>query len=349
MSVQAQQEAASPNPSGFYNNGRALIVSIQDFRRLRNTLRSKGLDGYYGPLGYTHESGEFFKEILKFQSGSWGAKDYASRNYRMIQDSDATYLNIISGILTLASEAVPGDVVTITFSTHGESVPTSSRTDQKINLNYVALYDEFLSEFELYVLLRLFKKGVRIFVCFDCCHSGSWMNFNQLDYYDATATLSNIMAKLENTGNRWASELLKQNYSNMVENFDISASACMVGGLRDAVPMNDYLNSARFYLYNLADENREMPIREFISRTRSVIYKAMENNYRLKIGSIFPYWFALYEEYVEKKKNPVVDESLVYNPNNSKHVTVVRYFCPTVGFIGKDTDIFDEVPAFGLY
>lgn len=88
-------------------------------------------------------------------------------------DDEATASSVVSKISDAASRLDDGDIFLLTYSGHGGQVPDESGTESDNQNETWVLWDRQLLDNELYRLWSRFKKGVRIFVSSDSCHSGT--------------------------------------------------------------------------------------------------------------------------------------------------------------------------------
>ena len=86
---------------------------------------------------------------------------------------DGTRANVLKAIRAAAKALKSGDLFFVTYSGHGGQVEdvTSDETDQTDET--WCLYDGQLIDDELYIEFAKFKKGVRVLVLSDSCHSGT--------------------------------------------------------------------------------------------------------------------------------------------------------------------------------
>jgi hypothetical protein len=136
----------------YYPKGYALTVGINDFTKWNS---SGDID-----LKECLNDVDYWKGELKYRGYDFIYK---------LKDSEATLDRIICGIWCMAQHAIAGDVVFISFSTHGEC---------KKGYNYLYTYNkgEIFSENILRFLLKAFKPFVRVFVVTDACQSGSFLS-----------------------------------------------------------------------------------------------------------------------------------------------------------------------------
>lgn len=96
-----------------------------------------------------------------------------------LRNADATFKNVILSLYYLAGIAQSGDIVVISFSTHGLFSSFSG--------NSLVLYNnrEYLKDEVLYFMLRLFRKDVRINIILDICQSEGFVSSNPLPLNEA--------------------------------------------------------------------------------------------------------------------------------------------------------------------
>jgi hypothetical protein len=85
-------------------------------------------------------------------------------------DEQATRANILTQLKRLAKEATAKDLVLITYSGHGARLPNP--IDPTDPIETWCCFDGMLMDKELRVCWSKFKKGVRILIVSDSCHSG---------------------------------------------------------------------------------------------------------------------------------------------------------------------------------
>jgi len=120
--------------------------------------------------------------------GGWNGKltacELDARDMQIIADSqgydstlflreEATRENVIGFISESSKVLKAGDILMLTYSGHGGSVPDFDNEEPDGRDETWCLFDGQLIDDELYVLWTLFKKGVRILVISDSCHSMS--------------------------------------------------------------------------------------------------------------------------------------------------------------------------------
>ena len=85
----------------------------------------------------------------------------------------ATRGNALAGIRAAAKTLQSGDFFFLTYSGHGGQVPDVNGDEDDKKDETWCLYDGQLIDDELYAELGRFKKGVRVLVLSDSCHSGT--------------------------------------------------------------------------------------------------------------------------------------------------------------------------------
>ena len=88
---------------------------------------------------------------------------------------DATAQAVSDALTSAASELEAGDMLLLTYSGHGGQVPDRHGGDEGADAQDETwvLYDRMLVDDELYALWAAFKRGVRLLVLSDSCHSGT--------------------------------------------------------------------------------------------------------------------------------------------------------------------------------
>ena len=88
---------------------------------------------------------------------------------------EATAQAVIDALNSAAAELDAGDTLLLTYSGHGGQVPDMHGGDEGADAKDETwvLYDRMLVDDELYALWAAFKRGVRILVLSDSCHSGT--------------------------------------------------------------------------------------------------------------------------------------------------------------------------------
>jgi hypothetical protein len=92
---------------------------------------------------------------------------------RQLITKAATSSAVIQAIQTAAQDLKAGDIFVLTYSGHGGQVPDTNGDEPEGKDETWVLYDRQLVDDELHGLYTQFKRGVRIFVLSDSCHSGT--------------------------------------------------------------------------------------------------------------------------------------------------------------------------------
>jgi metacaspase-1 len=91
----------------------------------------------------------------------------------MLLTREATRSRVLAAIRSAAKRLQPGDLFFATYSGHGGQVKDSDADELDRRDETWCLFDAQLIDDEIYVELSKFRKGVRILVLSDSCHSGS--------------------------------------------------------------------------------------------------------------------------------------------------------------------------------
>jgi hypothetical protein len=85
----------------------------------------------------------------------------------------ATRDTVTRALKSAAAKLAAGDILFLTYSGHGGQVPDKNGDEDDGTDETWCLYDGELIDDELYAIFARFRKGVRIFVLSDSCHSGT--------------------------------------------------------------------------------------------------------------------------------------------------------------------------------
>ena len=129
-----------------------------------NTVNPDHYEGWSGPLAACEFDANDMRDLAKAR----GIK--AS----VLLTRDATRTRTLAGIRAAAKALKAGDLFFLSYSGHGGQVEDVSGEDETDKLDETwCLFDGQLIDDELYFELTKFKKGVRIIVLSDSCHSGT--------------------------------------------------------------------------------------------------------------------------------------------------------------------------------
>lgn len=95
----------------------------------------------------------------------------------LLLTAKATVAALSNAMASAAKELVSGDLLLLTYSGHGGQVPDKNGDEADSMDETWVLFDRMLVDDELYAMWSSFKKGVRIVVLSDSCHSGSVIRF----------------------------------------------------------------------------------------------------------------------------------------------------------------------------
>ncbi len=110
---------------------------------------------------------------------------------KMLLDDRATSTNFYLEIKQICDQIQAGDLFLLTFSGHGSQRPSSTEEDGQDET--WCFYDGQVLDDQLFELWLRFKKGVRILVISDSCHSGTILRdiFNQDPFAAKAASFTN--------------------------------------------------------------------------------------------------------------------------------------------------------------
>jgi hypothetical protein len=92
---------------------------------------------------------------------------------RKLLDAQATSVNVLGALDSLAATTVAGDIAFISFSGHGGQIRDNTGDEDDGQDETWCLYDRQVLDEELYLKWSQFCAGVRIVVLSDSCHSGT--------------------------------------------------------------------------------------------------------------------------------------------------------------------------------
>ncbi len=129
-----------------------------------NRVNPDHYEGWAGPLAACEFDANDMRDVAKTR----GMKP------SVLLTRDATRAKTLNGIRAAAKALKAGDLFFLSYSGHGGQVDDVSGEDETDKLDETwCLFDGQLIDDELYFELTKFKKGVRIIVLSDSCHSGT--------------------------------------------------------------------------------------------------------------------------------------------------------------------------------
>ena len=112
-----------------------------------------------------------------------------------------TKINVINSFTKLLKDAVSGDQLVFFFSGHGSTIVNTSlnKDTEPLDDVLVTLDNNYIIDDDLNAIIQAFlKPNVKLFVLFDCCHSGTMLD---LKYnYPIDTTLPSVMIDNGSTG-----------------------------------------------------------------------------------------------------------------------------------------------------
>jgi metacaspase-1 len=153
----AQKAPRTAGKKPVKRNARSLHIGL-------NSVNPEHYEGWSGPLAACEFDANDMRDLAKAR----GIK--AS----VLLTRDATRARTLAAIRAAAKALKAGDLFFLSYSGHGGQVDDVSGEDETDKLDETwCLFDGQLIDDELYFELTKFKKGVRIIVLSDSCHSGT--------------------------------------------------------------------------------------------------------------------------------------------------------------------------------
>lgn len=340
-------------PNYYYNYGYGLFVGVKDFNGNYQTL-SDNLTGLWGTLPKTETSLKYIANMLYEVKSGIVYRDY--QDAIKLFNGQATLIHTIQSILYFAKNLKKGETLVITFATHGIML---KRTYGSGRINTMMLSDSFITEDELYYLLKFFKEDTRIFIIFDCCHSGSFLNWQPKDEWEEAACISAFCERIA-TFDQSLSDALSARSWELIGS-DLNATVYIYGVTSDFNEVNDFFNGS-FFMYQAAKtwNGYEQIIDNFVLRNQAKV-KSFIRGYIDDIEDINPgidnhtlvtagkaYWrnmFSIVNRHLFKTN---IDPDTVpeYDPNNSNHKYVMSKILPSLNKIGKNHDKYADYKLF---
>ncbi len=117
-------------------------------------------------------------------------------NTQKLTDADACSQNVLAQLQEYSQNLQPGDILLLTYSGHGGIVPNEkpSTVDNEPEDQTWCLYDRQMLDDELYDKFKDFKKGTRILVVSDSCHSGTVTKDVNSIQQDSIINLDEVLA-----------------------------------------------------------------------------------------------------------------------------------------------------------
>lgn len=300
---------------------------------------------------------EFAKYLYSKKTGRWGIdSDYVE--VTNLFNSDATLCNVLNAFFDLIQKSVAGDVVTIYFGLHGTGYMTSRTDPTRTFMNELALKGSILNEDEIYLLLTLFKPGVRVILVFDICRSGSWLDKISLAECMIYETHSALMRKLKRTKNEKMIEIMTNLYPIFLKS-KINATVTAIGCVSDIIDVIDDL-SFMSYLNLLHEEKstKYLNMDAFMRELRNKVYKLIPNIDPLMVydgggsrGVHENLWSIYYQTYYAYKNQPcwLREEDIPkFDPYNQEHHEALLSFLPHYKYIGPGHHFHLHKVAFGV-
>jgi hypothetical protein len=209
-----------------------------------NSVDPNHYSGWSGILNACEADASDLADIAK-------SRDFAVET---LLTKSATRVNVTQFIESTANDLVEGDIFLLFYSGHGGQVRDLNNDEDDYMDETWCLYDGELIDDEIFNLLGKFKKGVRILVFSDSCHSGSVI---KEAYYHGTVKGHLTATGLKETRYKFmppdvALSTYRQNqsfYENIIKGRDLTktledvkASALLISGCQD----NQYSSDGTF-------------------------------------------------------------------------------------------------------
>jgi len=133
------------------------------------------------------------------------ARMLSSRGYDVdLLTSNVTRLRVLAAMAKLVVEGQPGDQLVLQFSGHGSYVGDVSGDEADGRDECLVLEDgQYLLDDDMNAIVRVLKPGIDMRIIFDCCHSGSSLDFAFA--YQAGSIGNLILRKASSTASTTAS------------------------------------------------------------------------------------------------------------------------------------------------
>lgn len=266
-------------------------------------------------LYQTVNDAELFRENLGYVNNYGVYCDYWNRN--ILTNASATLNKFILGLIYILNNVKAGDLVVISYSGHGEY-------SEKTRLNKWLLYDADLMEHELYQLLRLFPKGVRVVLIGDCCQNNS-----MIDYYPPNTDFTSNKKIYEKVFE--FDESLGLKMKSLLQNTDTKTMNCELVFISatgsDKINVNDQLSFLKYL--NEYYKAHNYKFNKAIYETYKDVKEIMKNDFIDK----YTVAFRKLSGYIPLNG----DEYSPYDENNLKDVISLDKILPQFKRIGIET------------
>lgn len=154
-----------------------------------------GIDNYnrdYEPLATAVNTAKAMKDLADLQ----GFSPLPGKKY-LLTNEDATKEAVINSIKLAAETLIDTDIFLLTYAGHGDQYDIAMYPEADYANEFLVLCDGDLMDYEIYDLFKQFKKGVRIVLVFDCCHSGTLLGMNEFEYNPPSKSASVVLLALD--------------------------------------------------------------------------------------------------------------------------------------------------------
>ena len=159
-----------------------------------------------------------------------------------LYNENATRENVGRALVDMSKTCQPEDILVLTYSGHGGSLPDKNGDEEDRVDETWCLYNGHMIDDELNNLYALFQEGVRIFVISDSCHSGtvSRIQSNRIDELFTRMIKESGLIQKSMTGHQARISYLKNKaYYDAILNAnkrdlsDVKASVKLLSGCQD--------------------------------------------------------------------------------------------------------------------
>lgn len=190
---------------------------------------------YVDPNGYDGWDGELEGCINDANDMHAIAKKNGFATRTMLIDEQATVRAVKKAITAAAKLLSSGDVFFLTYSGHGGQVPDKNGPEDEVDRKDETwcLWDRQLVDDELFALWKKFKRGVRICMLSDSCHSGTVARTGLPEgAYRRKRGLSDIKAKRMYQAQKRTYDEIQQKFKG-AEKAKLGCSIILISGCMD--------------------------------------------------------------------------------------------------------------------
>jgi hypothetical protein len=225
--------------------GRAVLIGL-------NSVDPDHYDGWSGPLTACEADATSMDAIASSQGLSTTT----------LLTKHATRANVLKNLRSASRQLNAGDYLLLTYSGHGGQVPDMNGDEDDSVDETWCLFDGQLIDDELSAVFGEFKKGVRIFVLSDSCHSGTVVKMTFADEFAKRSLSPGVVyrnmplevARRTYTSNQDFYDKIQASTKPLGKD-DIAASVLLISGCQDNQlsadgPFNGLFTSKLLHVWN---------------------------------------------------------------------------------------------------